>query len=78
MSNRAPKRCPACSDRRIQTYRHSINCWDDAEPIAWQCCGCGAILEPWGSRIEIAGYARVILPRGMKGAPRSYPGSKAP
>lgn len=68
-----PKRCPGCDDRRIQTYRHNITAFDPPyEPIVWQCCGCGALLEPNTNRTDIVGYAAVVLPGGMRAAPTCY------
>lgn len=69
-----PRRCPGCGDRRIQTYSHNISCWDDVpfEVNTWQCCGCGALLDPNTNRTDIVGYAAVVLPGGMRCAPTSY------
>lgn len=72
-AQKGPTRCPGCNDRRIAAYCHNITCWEPPyEVLVWQCYGCGALLEVQTNHTKIVGYDRVILPHGMKQAPKSY------
>lgn len=64
------KTCLACGDRRVRPHAYDHD-GSDAPGIcvAWQCLGCGAILEPWLRGTRVVGFAPVVFVGGLKGDP---------